>query len=396
LPAPERVHQELALRKPYDLVCFSHLRWDFVYQRPQHLLSRFARERRVVFVEEPIALPGGERRARLDISEPVPRLTVVVPRLPKRASGPEADEMLQALVRKLVATVQLDEYVLWYYTPMAVGFTRDLPEPLATVYDCMDQLSAFRAAPPELLLRETELFQRADVVFTGGHTLYEGKRGQHPYVYAFPSAVDVEHFARARHAQPDPSDQAALAHPRLGFCGVLDERLDTDLLDRVADLRPDWQIVLLGPVAKIDPATLPRRQNIHYLGSKPYSELPSYMAGWDVALIPFAHNDSTRFISPTKTPEYLAAGCPVVSTSIRDVVRPYGDAHLAWIADTADDFVAAAEAAMRDNSHQRQRCVDDFLAAISWDKTWSAMDELVHEAIVRKSAKSGLPAGRAA
>jgi UDP-galactopyranose mutase len=268
--------------------------------------------------------------------------------------------------------------------------------PVATVYDCMDQLSAFQAAPPELLLREAELFQRADLVFTGGHTLYEAKRSQHPHVYAFPSAVDVEHFAQARLAQEDPIDQAGLPRPRLGFCGVLDERLDTDLVAAVADMRPKWQIVLVGPVAKIDPATLPSRPNIHYLGAKTYAELPAYLAGWDVALIPFARNESTRFISPTKTPEYLAAGRPVVSTSIRDVVRPYRDERLARIADTAEDFVAAVEAAMRDDADSRQRRVDRFLAEISWDKTWSAMDELVREAIARPVTNSGQHARRAA
>jgi UDP-galactopyranose mutase len=384
------------LQNPYDLVCLSHLRWDFVYQRPQHLLSRFARDRRVFFVEEPIALPSGDVDARLDISEPFPRLSVVVPRLPAGLSGIAGDELQRELLGDLFAQVGLEEFVLWYYTPMAVGFTRDLPTPRATVYDCMDQLSAFQAAPPELLLREAELFQRADLVFTGGHTLYEAKRSQHPYVYAFPSAVDVEHFAQARLPQPDPVDQAALPHPRLGFCGVLDERLDTDLLAAVADLRPAWQLVLVGPVAKIEPASLPSRPNIHYLGPKTYAELPAYLAGWDVALIPFARNESTRFISPTKTPEYLAAGRPVVSTSIRDVVRPYHDKRLAWIADTPEEFVAAVEAAVRDDSHARQRRVDRFLADISWDRTWSAMDELVREASMRPVTNRSLHAGRAA
>ncbi|MCA1645910.1 MAG: glycosyltransferase family 1 protein [Chloroflexi bacterium] len=379
-----------------DVVCLSHLRWDFVYQRPQHLLSRYARGTRVFFVEEPIALRAGDGRARLDISEPTAQLKVVVPRLPDRLSDMARDEVQCALLQQLLVDCAIDDFVLWYYTPMAVGFTRNLPPPAAAVYDCMDQLSAFRGAPPELLLREAELFQRVDLVFTGGQTLYEAKRSHHPYVYAFPSAVDVEHFAQARAPQADPADQATLPHPRLGFCGVLDERLDTELLARVADMRSDWQLVLIGPVVKIDPASLPRRPNIHYLGPKNYGELPRYLAGWDVALIPFARNDSTHFISPTKTPEYLAAGRPVVSTSIRDVLRPYRDERLVWIGDTAEEFIAATETAMHENPSERQRRADRFLAGMSWDKMWSNMDRLVDEAIARRAVGAGQAAVRAA
>jgi UDP-galactopyranose mutase len=373
------------LQNTHDLVCLSHLRWDFVYQRPQHLISRFARGRRVFFIEEPIPLPSGDHRVRLDISQPDHGVRVVVPRVPHTVSRSDSDQIQELLLHQLFTTAGIDDFVLWYYTPMAVGFTRSLRTPVATVYDCMDQLAAFQGAPPELLVREAELFQRADLVFTGGRTLYEAKHAQHPHVYAFPSAVDVEHFAQARRAHVEPADQAALPHPRLGFCGVLDERLDTDLLAGIAAARPDWQLLLVGPVAKIDPATLPRRSNIHYLGPKTYAELPNYLAGWDVALIPFARNEATRFISPTKTPEYLAAGRPVVSTSIRDVVDPYQREQLAWIADTAPEFIAAVEAALRDDAVQRQRRADRFLQAISWDTTWSAMDALLSETIARRS-----------
>jgi UDP-galactopyranose mutase len=268
---------------------------------------------------------------------------------------------------------------------MALGFTRRLPPPLATVYDCMDELSAFCGAAPELVLREAELLLRANVVFTGGPSLYEAKRHQHPSVHSFPSSVDVEHFARARRPLPDPVDQASLPHPRLGFFGVLDERLDTQLLTALADLRSDWQLVLIGPVAKIDQADLPRRPNIHYLGPKPYAELPSYLAGWDVALLPFARNEATRFISPTKTPEYLAAGRPVVSTSIRDVVRPYGERRLVRIANEPAGFAAAVAAALQEDTTQRLGRVDGFLEGLSWERTWSAMDALLSRVVEQRS-----------
>lgn len=384
------------MRLQYDVVCLSHLRWDFVYQRPQHLLSRFARNGRVFFVEEPVALEEGVATCRLDISEHDSGVTVVVPRLPEGCTGIDADEALRPLLDELLFEQQIKDYVLWYYTPVAMGFTRHLPTPLATVYDCMDELSAFRGAPPELLLREAELFPRVDLVFTGGHSLYEVKRRQHPSVHAFPSSVDVAHFARARRPRADLADQASIPHPRLGFSGVLDERFDAELVRDVADLRPDWSLVLIGPVVKIDPASLPHRPNIHYLGAKPYTDLPAYLAGWDVALIPFARNESTRFISPTKTPEYLAAGCPVVSTSIRDVVRPYGVEGLVRIADEAQGFVDAVEALLREDRAERLQQVDAFLADISWERTWTAMDRLVREAIARRQPAWGGQSARAA
>src|SRR5918998_4520417 len=262
--------------------------------------------------------------------------------------------MLTGMIDRLFSERSIREQVLWYYTPMALVFTRHL-RPLATIYDCMDELSAFRGAPPALRSREAELFRRADLVFTGGHSLYEAKRDKHPAVYAFPSSIDRAHFAQARERVSEPADQAPLPGPRLGFFGVLDERFDTELLDAAAAARPEWQFVMIGPVVKIDPASLPKRENIHYLGGKQYAELPAYLSGWDVALMPFARNESTRFISPTKTPEYLAAGRAVVSTSIRDVVRPYGEQALVHIADAPEEFVAAVEKAMSEDAAARMQ-----------------------------------------
>lgn len=282
--------------------------------------------------------------------------------------------------------MHVGDYVLWYYTPMALQFTRHL-RPRAVVYDCMDELSAFRGASPLLRGLESELMSRADLVFTGGQSLYEAKRGLHSRVYAFPSSIDAAHFRAARDVSEEPADQAGLPHPRLGFFGVIDERLDIALLDEVARLRPDWQLVMIGPVVKIDPATLPQHANIHYLGMKSYEELPAYLSGWDVALLPFARNESTRFISPTKTPEYLAAGKPVVSTSIRDVVRPYGQEGYVHIADTPAEFVAACEAALREDAAERLGRVDAFLSQTSWDGTWANMCALIDGAVAERRAE---------
>jgi len=357
----------------FDLVCLSHLRWDFVYQRPQHLLSRCARDHRVFVVEEPIVDNGP---ARLDITVRGHNVSVVVPHLPEGLAEEESDAVQRRLVDELFAAHEIRAYVLWYYTPMALAFTSHL-RPVATVYDCMDELSAFAAAPPALPECEAALFARADLVFTGGRSLYEVKRRQHPQVYLFPSSVDRAHFVQARQVLPAPSDQASIPCPRLGFYGVIDERMDLDLVAKVADRRPDWQLVLVGPVVKIDPAVLPQRPNIHYLGPKDYADLPSYLAGWEVALIPFAHNDATRYISPTKTPEYLAGGKPVVSTGIHDVVSPYGEWGVAHIADGPDAFVAAIEAARREDAAARHDAVDAVLETMSWDQTWQRMRWLI-------------------
>jgi UDP-galactopyranose mutase len=366
-----------------DVICLSHLRWNFVYQRPQHLLNRCAQGRRVFFLEEPIVEPGIS--AHLQVSNPTGNLWVVVPHLPENLSEAETNIVQKTLLDNLLSEHNIQRYICWYYTPMAMGFTHHL-KPLAIVYDCMDELSAFKNAPPALREREAHLFQRADLVFTGGQSLYEAKRDQHPNVYAFPSSVDVAHFAQARSLTTDPADQANIPHPRLGFFGVIDERMDLELLAGIADARPDWHIVMIGPVVKIDPENLPQRQNIHYLGAKQYQELPTYLAGWDLAILPFARNESTRFISPTKTPEYLAAGKPVVSTSIQDVVRPYGQQGMVHIADTVSEFLVAADIAMQmdlQTSGWLSR-VNAFLEQISWDRTWASMLKLIEESIAAK------------
>ncbi len=361
----------------YDLICLSHLRWDFVYQRPQHLLTRYAGQRRVFFVEEPVY---DAVTPHLDITPRPGGVQVVVPHLPAGESIEQNETWQEMLLAEMFQSEGIREHVLWYYTPMALGFTSGLT-PLLTVYDCMDELSAFAGASPLLREREAELFHKADLVFTGGQSLYEAKRRQHPRVFAFPSSVDVPHFAQARQPTEDPPDQKDIPHPRLGFFGVVDERMDLDLLGGVAALRPDWHLVIIGPVVKISPDSLPRAANIHYLGGKSYAELPAYLAGWDCALLPFARNEATRFISPTKTPEYLAAGKPVVSTSIPDVVRPYGEKGIVGIADTPAEFVAAVEAALNEAGTERRRKADTLLAEMSWDKTWEHMKQLMEDAM---------------
>jgi len=343
-------------------------------------MSRFARDRRVIYWEEPeAARPDFEPALGVRVCAES-GVTVVTPSLPEGLSGEEREATLKALLDDFLAG-QDAPFVRWYYTPMMLPFSRHV-ESACTVYDCMDELANFRFAPPELLGLESELLAAADVVFTGGYSLYEAKRDRHPNVHAFPSSVDRAHFARARAITAQPKDQANLPTPRLGFYGVVDERMDLALLAALADAHPEWSVVVVGPVVKINPADLPQRTNIHYLGGKTYDELPAYLGGWDVCLMPFAINDSTRFISPTKTPEYLAGGRPVVSTAITDVIRHYGEVQGVFIAHDTNGFIRGCEdaLALMHGDGGWLKDVDAKLAHLSWDTTYARMAGLVREA----------------
>ncbi|MEI7924802.1 MAG: glycosyltransferase family 1 protein [Chloroflexota bacterium] len=357
-----------------DLVCLSHLRWAFVFQRPQHLLSRAARDRRVFFFEEPIVHDAPAELRVVDHGG----VLVATPYIPRGLDAAAITETQRHLLNGMFRRFEIDAEVLWYYTPMALEFASDCRADV-TVYDCMDELSNFKNAPAALRTHEADLMQRADLVFAGGSSLYGAKRERHPRVYLFPSSVDAAHFGQAREFTTDPDDQAAIPHPRVGFFGVIDERLDLDLVRTMAEDRPDLQFVFLGPTAKIEEADLPQGRNLHWLGGKDYRDLPSYLAGWEVAIMPFAHNESTRFISPTKTPEYLAAGCPVVSTSIPDVVSGYAQSGLVRIADEPAAFLAAIDDALTDDRELRLRRTDALLRNQSWDRTWAEMDALIAE-----------------
>ena len=370
----------VALDKRPVLICFSHLRWDFVFQRPQHLMNRFAASHSVHYWEEPVFVPGLVQ-PHLETRMVRKNLTVVTPHLAEGLSEQAVEAQLERLLDSYPATKSPG--LLWYYTPMMLPFSRQL-EAACTVYDCMDELANFRFAPPRLLDLESELFERADLVFTGGYSLYEAKRERHPSVHPFPSSVDIAHFAQARAI---PTENTI---PTFGFYGVLDERFDIDLLAAAADARPNWRFVMVGPVVKISPDELPKRANVFYPGAAAYEDLPGLLAEWDVALMPFAINDATRFISPTKTPEYLAAGKPVVSTPIRDVVRHYGRLEGVKIAATAAEFVAGCEAALElatsDGDWLAE--VDQALSAMSWDITQRRMAGLIEE-VTREDALAG-------
>ena len=371
-----------------DLVVFCHLRWNFVWQRPQHLLSRFSRQHRVFYIEEPVHEANEQPHWRIHESQP--NLFVCTPVTSGTAPGFHADQMseLRVLLRDLIAQQKIESSIAWFYTPMALPLLEEL-QPQAVVYDCMDELSAFLHAPTELLELEQSLLDQADLVFTGGPSLYRAKQHRHPHVHCFSSSVDAHHFSQAQQALDQPPEQAKLPHPRLGYFGVIDERFDIDLLAAIAAARPDWQFVMVGPVVKIDPARLPQAANIHYFGQQSYQDLPRFLSGWDVCLLPFARNQSTRFISPTKTLEYMAAEKPIVSTPITDVAEPYS--HVVYLGSTPEQFLAGCEQALQETAEQRSARNNKMRMVIqgtSWDRTMSSMEQLLQQAMAKNAGNA--------
>lgn len=363
-----RTASETGARKA--ILCFSHLRWEFVWQRPQHLLSRAAAQYDVFFLEEAV-----RESIELPFLKTFPAaqgIEVLQLHVPMQMPDAEVDSLLREAAQQAVS--RCPELILWFYTPMALPLAEGL-DATFVVYDCMDDLAGFKGASPDMKRREQELFEFADLVLTGGHSLFEARRNRHPNVHLFPSSVDAAHFAQAKVVDCEPADQATIPRPRIGYFGVIDERLDYALIAALATLRPDWQLVFVGPTAKIDPADLPRPPNIHWLGQKPYAQLPRYMGGWTAGFMPFALNDATRYISPTKTPEFLAAGLPVVSTRIKDVERTYGD--VVAIASDASGFANALQNAMLGADPGWATAVERKLALQSWDLTWSRIARLL-------------------
>jgi len=332
---------------------------------------------RVFFIEEFVA---GASKDYYKVEQPSDNIWVITPHLQNGQDAESRNKVLEKMMLYIINHFDIQNYIAWYYTPMAYSYSRNLT-PALMIYDCMDELSAFAFAPAELVELEDELFKKADIVFTGGNNLYESKKSKHHNIHPFPSSIDKQHFMLARKLRKSSKEKK----PTIGFFGVIDERMDVNLVENVARLRPNWNFVLIGPVVKIDPATLPKLNNILYLGAKPYQELPTHIADWNLAMMPFVLNESTKFISPTKTPEYLAAGLPVISTAIHDVVNPYGTNGLVYIANTPQDFIEAAEHQLNSNRYEEWlKEVDDFLAENSWDNTWAKMADIIKDTPVKK------------
>lgn len=379
-----------------SLICISHLRWDFVWQRPQHLLSRLAKYYRIFFVEEPISRSQTEEKEPfLEISPAANAANITVVRLIQPLDkdswmghgDPRTQNSYARLLNEYLAEQGVQQPLVWLYTPMASDFLETLPQPRLVIYDVMDQLAAFKGAPPELLTREEELLKKADIVFTGGASLYRAKLPYNPATYLFPSGVEIEHFAQAADPTnyPRPVELAELFGPILGYYGVIDERMDLALLDYIARQRPDWNIVLVGPIAKIDKEDLPQAPNLHRVDMRGYNELPAYLAHFDVGLVPFALNEATRYLSPTKTLEYLAAYKPVVSTPIHDVIELYGE--VVRVANNPAEFVSQVEAALHENKAAKRAATDAILKQGTWDNIAGRM----HQIIEQKSGEAKQP-----
>ena len=369
---------------PLPVVCFSHLRWGFVWQRPQHLLTRIAKSHPVYLVEEP-EIHASSAKPHLLVSRDT-GVTILTPILPESVHpdggfNTRNNATIQSLLSAdFLSELGVSDVIAWYYTPMAYGALPSGVNPTVTVFDAMDELSKFRGAPKALRDQERVLMRAADLVFAGGPSLHEARKFRHPRAFCFPSGVEAAHFRS--NGDQCPTDIADLARPIVGFYGVLDERIDFDLVRSIADAQPDWSIVMIGPLAKISESDLAHRPNIHYLGMRSYDELPRYLEHFDAAILPFAINEATRFISPTKTLEYLAGGKPIVSTPIKDVVGLYGS--VTEVASAAETFVEAIHRLWNESANERAARAErseQILAQHDWDLTASNMLQLIDEVL---------------
>lgn len=364
-----------------DLVVLSHLRWNFVYQRPQHIMTQLASKRKILFVEE----PSIEKELRLHVLPAIERpLKNLIVLHPKYANKP-GDITLAEMILSQMKLFDIEKPILWFYSPAFVTLAPMIPHS-GIVYDCMDQLTLFRFAPKELEKNEKKLLSLADVVFAGGKSLFRDKSRFNPNTYLFPSSIDADHFKQADRTQlPIPSDIASIRHPIAGYHGVIDERIDYELLDRLSTRLPQVSFVFIGPTTKIDKETLPYRSNIHYLGQKDYRSLPAYLAAFDVAIMPFEANDSTTYISPTKTLEFMASGIPTVSTLIYDIYTDYAD--VVTIAGDDRAFAAAISYYLNEPTLLKKKRIEKqkrIVSKTSWEDTAKEMSRLMETAILKK------------
>jgi glycosyltransferase involved in cell wall biosynthesis len=376
----------------YGIVVFSHLRWGFVWQRPQQFLSRFAKKHKILFIEEPFFDLGPNDDPRIDYHKVMPNVTVVTPHLSADWNrNPKLPRQLRAFAKEAIEamneTGDFDRPLLWYYSPMDSAWSLGYFENRGVVYDCMDELSQFTGAPKALVQNEARLIEHADVVFTGGYELGEKKRKQHDNVHTFGCGVEFEHFNKA--ADPDtqvPPDIDFMARPILGWFGVVDERVDYAMVGEMARMRPDWSFAMVGPVVKVDPNLLPHFPNLFWLGGRDYQQLPNYCRAFDVNMMCFAINAATQYINPTKGLEYMATGKPIVSTHVRDVVKQWSNE--VRLAKGAEEFIRQAEDALRNPNDERVRRGIELAKKNSWEGTVATMQRLIKEAISKKDRRS--------
>lgn len=379
----------------YPIIVHCHLCWDWVWQRPQQFVSRLSRRHRTLFIEMLSPDPAlAAPLVHVRTPEEFPNLTLLSLQFPasRWGDGTYVDGERRRLVQEFLAgpgAGQFERPVQWFYDPMAItAFAGQMRERL-TVYDCMDELSKFRGAPPELVEREHELLALSDVVFTGGRRLFEAKSQFHDNCHFYGCGVDGEHFGKARRAETMvPADLAALPEPVLGYFGVVDERMDYELVARLAESNPDWSIVMIGPATKVDAGSMPQRPNLHWLGGRPYAELPAYCKGFDVCLMPFALNEATAFINPTKALEYMATGRPIVSTAVPDVIHNFGS--VVKIARSPDEFIAHCRRAADQPDYRVITRGLKMAAENSWDSIVERLEGHIGEALAACFGPAGM------
>jgi len=382
------------------IICFSHLTWDRnLFQRPQQLMLRFSKRFNVLYVSgyscrqffidlfrrkkthsyhvtdnlavySPFALP------------PIKKYSSITIRLNKI--------LLSFLVKRRLKKLKFKDPILWIYHPRYIDAIGKFKEELI-IYDCMDDFTSLLSDYEDRernIKDERALLKKADMVFAGGYSIAELKRDSREHIHVFPSAVEIYHFKKARSDNLEmPDDITDIPHPILGYWGAIDERVDHELLKRLAMKHPEWSIVLLGPIVRHkagDLSYLKEIKNIFWLGPKDYSLLPNYAKAFDVCLIPFVLSREGKFLSPTKTLEYLATGKPVVSTPITDVVRFYDG--VVGIADGPDEFGMAVRRCMEeDNASMKQKRIC-FTENKSWEDTAEKMEKLILDKIEEKSS----------
>jgi glycosyltransferase involved in cell wall biosynthesis len=393
-------------RNDYPIIVHSHLCWDWVWQRPQQFISRLSQRHKILFVETVAPAPDLARPlARYRTAQNFPNVTILTLQFPtwRWSNGKYVDGERRRIVQEFIAgpvAGQFEDPVQWFYDPMAVPAFAGRMSEVLTVYDCMDELSKFRCAPPEIIEREAELLARADVVFTGGRKLFEAKSEHNENCHFYGCGVDCEHFGKALAEETTvPEDLGAIMSPLsvraalpgrkvLGYFGVVDERMDYELIARLADANREWSVVMIGPTMKVDESTLPKRPNLHWLGQRSYQQLPAYCKGFDVCLMPFALNESTEFINPTKALEYMATGRMIVSTGVPDVIRNFG--LVIKIAKEHDEFIKLCREAVERSEPEAIKRGSQMARENTWERIVGRMEEHIEEAMkMRRSRRSG-------
>lgn len=338
-------------------------------------MSRLSKKYKILFIEEPDQPGEGRSENSFEVKQVSENLTVFTPFLKWDNWKTMCREYIPLLQRHIE---DLENTLFWFYSPFYVHVLQYLT-PSLSVYDCMDELAAFKNASPNLPDYECQLLDKTHIVFTGGKSLYEAKKHLHPSVYCFPSSVDCSHFERAMDQETViPEDLASLNKPVVGYYGVIDERIDFSLLQQVSQTLPDVSFVMIGPFAKIERQDAAQAANIYYYGKRVYELLPNYLKGIDVAMMPFVIGPATRYISPTKTLEYLAAGKPIVSTPIHDVVRDYQE--VVGIASDAEEFSRRIKDYLQESDEEKAKrltALRSVMEKTSWEQTVLQMDKII-------------------